>query len=61
MSVKETQQFMVERMKAKVRMYPVDHIPSLTVLGGVVNIILEALRDVSRDAHEPSHLDRQEN
>ena len=50
MIVKETQHFMAERMKAKVRTHPVDHTPSVTALGVVVDVILEALRDVSQDA-----------
>ncbi|GLV54290.1 hypothetical protein KDH_11380 [Dictyobacter sp. S3.2.2.5] len=51
---------MAERMKAKVRMYPVGHIPGLTAPGVVVNITLEALRDVSQDAYELPYSDRQE-
>lgn len=46
---KETQHFMAERMKAQVRTHPVDHMPSVTAPGVVVDIILEALRDVSPD------------
>lgn len=52
--VKETQLFMAERMKAKVRMHPVDHTPSVTAPGVVVDIILEALRDVSRMQNDSS-------
>jgi pimeloyl-ACP methyl ester carboxylesterase len=45
MIVKETQRFMAERMKAKVRSYPVDHIPSVTAPDAVVDVIYEAIRD----------------
>jgi pimeloyl-ACP methyl ester carboxylesterase len=51
MIVQETQHFMAERMQAKVRSYPVDHTPSVTAPGVVVDLILEALRDVSHEAH----------
>jgi pimeloyl-ACP methyl ester carboxylesterase len=50
MIVKETQHFMAARMKAQVRTHPVDHMPSVTAPGVVVDIILEALRDLSQDA-----------
>jgi pimeloyl-ACP methyl ester carboxylesterase len=50
MIVKETQRLMAERMKAKVRTHPVDHTPSVTAPSVVVDIILEALQDVSKDA-----------
>lgn len=50
MIVKETQHFMAERMKAQVRTHPVDHTPSVTAPGVVVDIILEALHDVPKDA-----------
>lgn len=42
----ETQRFMAERMKATVRSYPVDHTPSVTAPGPVVDIIMEAVRAV---------------
>lgn len=48
MIAKETQRFMAERMKAKQRSYPVDHIPSVTAPSVVVDIILEAVRDVTQ-------------
>lgn len=38
----KTQRFMAERMKAKVRSFPVDHTPLLTAPEKVVEIILEA-------------------
>ena len=47
MILEETQRFMAERMKARVRPHPVDHTPSVTAPGAVVDIILEALRDIS--------------
>ena len=50
MIVKETQHLMAERMKAQVRTYPVDHVPSVTAPGVVVDLILEALRDLSQEA-----------
>ena len=50
MIVKETQLFLAERMKAKVRTQPVDHTPSVTAPSVVVDIILEALQDVPKDA-----------
>jgi pimeloyl-ACP methyl ester carboxylesterase len=50
MIVKETQRLMAERMKAKVRTHPVDHTPSVTAPSVVVDIILEALQDVPKNA-----------
>jgi hypothetical protein len=50
MIVKETQLFMAERMKAKVWTHPVDHTPSVTAPSVVVDIILEALQDVPKEA-----------
>ena len=42
----ETQRFMAERMKARVRTAPVDHMPMLTEPSVVVEIALEAVREV---------------
>jgi pimeloyl-ACP methyl ester carboxylesterase len=42
---RETQLFMAERMKARVRAHPADHIPIVTASGAVVDIILDAVRD----------------
>ena len=42
----ETQRFMAERMKARVRTAPVDHMPMLTEPSVVVEIVLEAVREV---------------
>jgi hypothetical protein len=44
MIVADTQRFMAERMKAKVRSHPVDHAPIVTAPGIVVDIIREAMR-----------------
>jgi hypothetical protein len=41
----QTQRFMAERMKARVRAAPVDHIPMLTAPSVVVEIVLEAVRE----------------
>ena len=46
MIVAETQRFMAERMKARVRVHPVDHTPSVTAPGPVVDLILEAARAI---------------
>jgi pimeloyl-ACP methyl ester carboxylesterase len=44
MIIPETQRFMAERMKAKVRSHPVDHAPIVTAPGVVVDIIRDAIR-----------------
>jgi len=41
----QTQRFMAERMKARVRAARVDHIPMLTAPSVVVEIVLEAVRE----------------
>jgi hypothetical protein len=46
MIIAETQRFMAERMKARIRAHPVDHTPSVTAPGVVVDVILDALRDM---------------
>ncbi len=43
MILRETQIFMAERMKARVRAYPVDHTPIVTAPGVVVDTILDAV------------------
>jgi pimeloyl-ACP methyl ester carboxylesterase len=43
MIVHETQRFMAERMKARVRSHPVDHTPIVTAPAAVVDIIREAI------------------
>jgi pimeloyl-ACP methyl ester carboxylesterase len=45
MIVRDTQQFMAERMHARVRSHPVDHTPIVTAPGLVVDIIREAIRE----------------
>ena len=45
MIVPETQRFMAERMKARVRSHPVDHTPMVTAPAVVVDIIRDAMRD----------------
>jgi pimeloyl-ACP methyl ester carboxylesterase len=47
MIVPETQRFMAERMKAKVRAHAVDHAPGVTAPDVVVDIIREAIRSVA--------------
>lgn len=42
----ETQRFMAERMKAHVRTLPADHVPMLTAPSAVVDIVLEAVREI---------------
>jgi pimeloyl-ACP methyl ester carboxylesterase len=43
----DTQRFMAERMKAKVRSHQVDHTPIVTAPGVVVDIIRDAMRAAS--------------
>ena len=43
MIVHETQRFMVERMKARARSHPFDHLPLVTAPGAVVDVIHEAI------------------
>jgi pimeloyl-ACP methyl ester carboxylesterase len=47
MILPETQRFMAERMKAKVRVHTVDHTPSVTAPHVVADIIREAIRSVA--------------
>jgi pimeloyl-ACP methyl ester carboxylesterase len=42
---RETQAFMAERMKARVRPHAADHTPIVTAPGAVVDIILDAVRE----------------
>jgi pimeloyl-ACP methyl ester carboxylesterase len=49
MIVPETQRYMAERMKAKIREHAVDHIPSVTAPSVVVDIIRDAIRSVTRN------------
>ena len=43
----ETQRFMAERMKARVRAAPADHAPMVTKASAVVGILLEAVREIA--------------
>jgi hypothetical protein len=45
--VHETQRFMAERMKARVRSHPVDHAPMVTAPGVVLDIIHEAIAEIA--------------
>ena len=47
MIVPETQRYMAERMRAKIKSHVVDHTPSVTAPGAVVDIIREAIRSVA--------------
>ena len=47
MIVPETQRYMAERMKARIRAHAVDHTPSVTAPAAVVDIIRDAVRSVS--------------
>jgi pimeloyl-ACP methyl ester carboxylesterase len=47
MIVPETQRYMAERMKAKVRAHAVDHTPSVTAPAVVVDVIREAIRSIA--------------
>jgi pimeloyl-ACP methyl ester carboxylesterase len=42
----QTQRFMAERMKARVHTAPTDHVPMLTAPAAVVDIVLDAVREV---------------
>jgi pimeloyl-ACP methyl ester carboxylesterase len=46
MIVRDTQRFMAERMRARVRSHPVDHTPIVTAPSLVVDIIGEAIGEV---------------
>jgi pimeloyl-ACP methyl ester carboxylesterase len=48
MIVRETQQFMAQRMNAQLRSCPVDHTPSVSAPNVVVDIIHEAIRETIR-------------
>ena len=47
MIVPATQRYMAERMKAKIKVQAVDHTPSVTAPGVVVDIIRDAIRSVT--------------
>lgn len=42
----ETQRFMAERMKARIRSYPVDHTPAVTAPAAVLEVVREAIAAV---------------
>jgi pimeloyl-ACP methyl ester carboxylesterase len=44
----QTQRFMAERMKARVRTAPTDHVPMITAPAAVVDIVLEAVHAADR-------------
>jgi pimeloyl-ACP methyl ester carboxylesterase len=46
----KTQRFQAARMRATVRAHAVDHSPMLTAAGTVVEVLLEAVRAVWKDA-----------
>jgi pimeloyl-ACP methyl ester carboxylesterase len=48
MILRETQLFMAERMKARIRSHRADHTPIVTAPSAVVDIILEAVRESAR-------------
>jgi len=48
MILRETQLFMAERMKARIHMHPVDHMPIVTAPGVVVDIVLDAVHESTR-------------
>jgi len=45
----DSQRFMAERMKARVRRLPVDHTPMVTAPDAVVGLICEAVREIASD------------
>jgi pimeloyl-ACP methyl ester carboxylesterase len=47
MIVAETQRYMAERMKAKIKAHAVDHTPSVTAPTAVVDVIRDAIRSVT--------------
>ena len=47
MIVPETQRYMAERMKARIKVHAVDHTPSVTAPGTVVEMIRDAIRSVT--------------
>jgi pimeloyl-ACP methyl ester carboxylesterase len=47
MIVPETQRFMADRMKAKIKAHAVDHTPSVTAATAVVDIIRDAISAVT--------------
>jgi pimeloyl-ACP methyl ester carboxylesterase len=54
----ENQRFMAERMKARVRTAPVDHMPMVTAPSAVVDIVLEAVREIESSGSTIDRSDR---
>ena len=54
MIVPETQRFMAERMKAKIKAHAVDHTPSVTAPTLVVDIIRDAISAVTGELKQAS-------
>jgi pimeloyl-ACP methyl ester carboxylesterase len=50
----ETQRFMAERMNARVRSAPADHVPMITKASAVVDVLLEAAREVEANLKKES-------
>ena len=46
MIIPQTQRFMAERMKARISARPVDHIPSVTAPGTVVELLTDVLQQI---------------
>ena len=46
MIIPQTQRFMAERMKARIGAHPVDHIPSVTAPGTVVELLTDVLQQI---------------
>jgi pimeloyl-ACP methyl ester carboxylesterase len=61
MIVQENQRFMAERMKARIRTHPVDHLPLVSAPALVVDIIREAARQAARDADRDAARDADRN
>jgi pimeloyl-ACP methyl ester carboxylesterase len=53
MIVPATQRYMAERMKAKTKAHAVDHTPSVTAPGAVVDMIRDAIRAVTGNESRP--------
>jgi pimeloyl-ACP methyl ester carboxylesterase len=49
MIVSETQRYMAERMKAKIKTHAVDHTPSVTAPAAVADIIHDAIGSITGD------------
>jgi pimeloyl-ACP methyl ester carboxylesterase len=56
MIVPETQRYMAQRMKANVKAYAVDHIPSVTAPTAVADVICDAIRSATGNRSKPYRL-----